>query len=578
MAGWDNDIAYAKNADFTGSATVTESNGLIADKQIWVGSTVANAGGTHVNVLTLTAGTGVTLTQASTTLTVGLTGGTSAIEKITVDASTAPGTNPVVPSGSGTIIIEAAAVAAHSVPIETRSRAVNSLKVEIQEAAAVAATDATKSGIAHFDSAAFDVDANGFVQLNGGAVAIQQISGDSGSISGNNVTIYANNAAVNSGSSVKFVNSGTISTFNVTDANSNTLIGTSSGNLTLTGINNTAVGKSTLTAVTSGGGNTCIGYQCGTATTTGGNNTFAGYQSGNGLTTGGNNTSIGVEAMLVNNNNDSVAIGYQALANSTGDSNVVIGSQAAITAGTSRANTFVGKFSAKVCTNAAQCSALGVESLLLLTTGNNNTALGAFSLNAITTGEYNTAIGYNSGVNATVASSSNIYLGNNGAAESNTIRIGIQGAGSAQQNTCFIAGIVGVTTANTQLVTINSSTGQLGVVNATGFTWTDVTGGTQTIAVENGYLTDNAGGVTYTLPATAAIGDTFKIVGKLGLATITPNANQQLLVGSVSGAVGATGTAVATNVGDCIEFVCTTSGASTKWRAANFVGNWTVTT
>lgn len=114
-------------------------------------------------------------------------------------------------------------------------------------------------------------------------------------------------------------------------------------------------------------------------------------------------------------------------------------------------------------------------------------------------------------------------------------------------------------------------------VSGGGFTWTDVTGATQTIAVQNGYLTDRGGGVTYTLPATASIGDTFIIVGKLGLATITPNANQQLLMGSSSGAVGATGTAVATNVGDSVTFVCITSGASTVWRASSWVGSWTLT-
>jgi len=102
-----------------------------------------------------------------------------------------------------------------------------------------------------------------------------------------------------------------------------------------------------------------------------------------------------------------------------------------------------------------------------------------------------------------------------------------------------------------------------------GFTWTDVTGATQTIAVQNGYLTDRGGGVTYTLSATATIGDTFIIVGKLGLATITPNANQQLLMGSTTGTVGATGTAVATNLGDSVTFVCTTSGVNTVWRASS---------
>lgn len=109
-----------------------------------------------------------------------------------------------------------------------------------------------------------------------------------------------------------------------------------------------------------------------------------------------------------------------------------------------------------------------------------------------------------------------------------------------------------------------------------GFTWTDVTGATQTLAVQNGYLTDRGAGVTYTLPASASIGDTIKIVGKLGLATITPNANQQILIGAASGAVGVTGTAVATNVGDCIELICITAGASTVWRADSIIGTWTL--
>ncbi len=120
-----------------------------------------------------------------------------------------------------------------------------------------------------------------------------------------------------------------------------------------------------------------------------------------------------------------------------------------------------------------------------------------------------------------------------------------------------------------------TATGFVSIVGG-GFTWTDVTGATQTLAVENGYLTDRGAGVTYTLPATASIGDTIKIVGKLGLATITPNANQQILIGSASGAVGVTGTAVSTNLGDCIELICTTSGASTVWRAGSVVGNWTL--
>lgn len=109
-----------------------------------------------------------------------------------------------------------------------------------------------------------------------------------------------------------------------------------------------------------------------------------------------------------------------------------------------------------------------------------------------------------------------------------------------------------------------------------GLTWTDATGSTQALVAENGYVTDRGGGVVYMLPASGTLGDEIVIVGKLGLATITPNANQQILIGSASGTVGATGTAVSNNVGDCITLICITAGASTVWRANSVVGTWTL--
>lgn len=108
-------------------------------------------------------------------------------------------------------------------------------------------------------------------------------------------------------------------------------------------------------------------------------------------------------------------------------------------------------------------------------------------------------------------------------------------------------------------------------------TWTDVTNPTQAMAIRNGYVTDLFGGVTYTLPATASLGDRIQIVGKLGITTIAQNANQQILLSSSSTTVGVTGTCVGTNLGDCITLICITAGTSTVWRASNFVGNWTLT-
>lgn len=108
-----------------------------------------------------------------------LNGGGIATTSFDVQANTAPGTDPVVPTATGVVIVNGAAVANHSVVLETRSRAANTYNLEVQYSAAAAATDATKSGVAHFDSARFTVDANGFVSINGSGVG-ETITGQSG--------------------------------------------------------------------------------------------------------------------------------------------------------------------------------------------------------------------------------------------------------------------------------------------------------------------------------------------------------------------------------------------------------------
>ncbi len=88
MSGFDNDVMYAKNADFTQSdnQAVSENNGLITNGQLWIGRTAVNAGGTHIDVNTLTPGTGVTITNGPGTITIGLTGGGAAVEHLTADS------------------------------------------------------------------------------------------------------------------------------------------------------------------------------------------------------------------------------------------------------------------------------------------------------------------------------------------------------------------------------------------------------------------------------------------------------------------------------------------------------------
>jgi hypothetical protein len=113
-------------------------------------------------------------------------------------------------------------------------------------------------------------------------------------------------------------------------------------------------------------------------------------------------------------------------------------------------------------------------------------------------------------------------------------------------------------------------------VTGGGFPWTDITGATQTLAINNGYVTNRGGGVAYTLPATATEGDMIWIAGKSGAWSVAQAAGQQILIGSSSSTAGVTGSIASTNAGDCILLLCTTGGASTIWRAVNLVGNITI--
>lgn len=89
-----------------------------------------------------------------------------------VQAATPPGVNPVEPTGAGLVNVNGTLVAAHSVPIETHTRALNTLSTEVQIASAVAGSTLNANGMSHYNNAHFTVDANGFVSLIGGNLAI----------------------------------------------------------------------------------------------------------------------------------------------------------------------------------------------------------------------------------------------------------------------------------------------------------------------------------------------------------------------------------------------------------------------
>jgi hypothetical protein len=99
-----------------------------------------------------------------------------------------------------------------------------------------------------------------------------------------------------------------------------------------------------------------------------------------------------------------------------------------------------------------------------------------------------------------------------------------------------------------------------------GIGWNEITGTTQTMAADQGYVTNNAGLVTLTLPTTAAFGTVINIVGKgAGGWKVAQNAGQNIQLGSSSSTVGVAGYIESTNQFDSIDLLCTT--ANTTWTA-----------
>lgn len=99
-----------------------------------------------------------------------LVGGGAGIDSVQVDAFTAPGTNPVVPTVGGLITVTGAQVASGVVGanvVRSNSIAANAYTIEIQRSIAQGTSDSTKNGVSHFNNLQFSVDPNGFVSSVG---------------------------------------------------------------------------------------------------------------------------------------------------------------------------------------------------------------------------------------------------------------------------------------------------------------------------------------------------------------------------------------------------------------------------
>lgn len=145
------------------------------------------------------------------------------------------------------------------------------------------------------------------------------------------------------------------------------------------------------------------------------------------------------------------------------------------------------------------------------------------------------------------------------------IRIGSTGLAPVANTLTAGAGIAIVNGAGT--ITISSGGG--------GFSWNDVTGAAQIIAVGNGYVANRGGGnVAFTLPAVAAFGDSFAIIGRQNGWSVAQGAGQSIVISTLTSTPGVGGSISSTNAHDCVTFVCTV--ANTEFEVNSVVGNITV--
>lgn len=108
-----------------------------------------------------------------------------------------------------------------------------------------------------------------------------------------------------------------------------------------------------------------------------------------------------------------------------------------------------------------------------------------------------------------------------------------------------------------------------------GMTWNEETGTSATMAVNNGYLANNAGLVTLTLPTTAAVGDIVAVAGSgAGGWLVAQNASEIIHFVSTDSTTGAGGSLASTNRYDCVELICNV--ANTEWVVRSSTGNITI--
>ena len=165
-------------------------------------------------------------------------------------------------------------------------------------------------------------------------------------------------------------------------ADRNVAIGTDALGLNQSGDDNVAIGYHALDAATTGGNNVCIGTDAGGIFTTASNNICIGYNAGSALTTSsGDNVAIGSSTLNGGSGVANVAVGKEALQDSSGgNSNTAVGYRAGANTTTGDENVHIGDNAGSNNLTGSDNVCIGVDSQTTASNVNEAIALGHLAL------------------------------------------------------------------------------------------------------------------------------------------------------------------------------------------------------
>jgi hypothetical protein len=274
--------------------------------------------------------------------------------------------------------------------------------------------------------------------------------------------------------------------------------------------------------LSTGTANSIFGSSAGQNIVAGDNNTFVGFYSGYNVE-GSNNTFVGRRAGQAQTSlNNSTIIGESADVGSNTLTNVIV----------------IGKDAVGSASNSAVIGNVDITNLGIGTTAaiTNGLQLGSSSLGGFFTPQ----------------SASKTIIGN--------------------------GGVFWVDTSNNPKFT-NSTASYTLATSSSAFTWNTVSGTTQTLAANNGYICTNAGQTTATLPATASVGDTYEISAYTAAGwRVLPGTTTQIMRIGNAATTASTGSLASTQIGDTLRIVCMNASVSGSevFVVTSSMGNITV--